>query len=114
MATVGWVTGILEDFPDVVNAGGSLPVPIHDVQHHIKTNGPPIASYFRRLEGAKLEAARKEFEAMEQEGIVQRSTSPWASPLHMVPRKMVPGGRVAILDGSILPQKLMSILFPTC
>jgi hypothetical protein len=39
------------------------------------------------LEGAKLEAARKEFEVMEREGIVQRSTSPWASPLHMVPKK---------------------------
>jgi hypothetical protein len=39
------------------------------------------------LEGAKLEATRKEFEAMEREGIVQRSTSPWASPLHMVPKK---------------------------
>jgi hypothetical protein len=39
------------------------------------------------LEGAKLEAARKEFEAMEREGIIQRSTSPWASPLHMVPKK---------------------------
>ncbi len=87
MASVGWVDRLLEDFPDVVNAGGSLPVPIHDVQHHIKTAGPPIASRFRRPEGAKLEAARKEFEVKEREGIVQRSTSPWASPLHMVPKK---------------------------
>jgi hypothetical protein len=53
------------------------------------TTGPPrpIASRFRRLEGAKLEAARREFEAMEQEGIIERSTSPWTSPLHMVPKK---------------------------
>jgi hypothetical protein len=48
---------------------------------------PPIASRFWRLEGAKLEAARKEFEAMECDGIVQRSTSPWASPLHIVLKK---------------------------
>jgi transposase InsO family protein len=87
VASVSWVDSLLEVFPDVVNAGGSLPVPIHDVQHHIKTTGPPIASRFWRLEGAKLEAARKEFKVMEQEGIVQRSTSPWASPLHMVPKK---------------------------
>jgi hypothetical protein len=57
------------------------------VQHHIRTSGPPIASRFRRLEGAKLEAACHNFEAMEREGIIQRSTSPWASPLHMVPIK---------------------------
>ncbi len=62
VATVGWVGRLLGSFPDVVNAGGSLPVPIHDVQHHIKTTGPPIASQFRRLEGAKLEAARRKFE----------------------------------------------------
>jgi hypothetical protein len=39
------------------------------------------------LRGAKLEAAHKEFEDMEQEGEVEQSTSPWASPLHMVPKK---------------------------
>lgn len=46
-----------------------------------------MASRIRRLEGDKLDAARKEFEAMEREGVVERSTSPWASPLHMVPKK---------------------------
>jgi hypothetical protein len=55
--------------------------------HHIKTSGPPIASRFRRLGGDKLEAARREFEAMERDRIIERSTSPWASPLHMVPKK---------------------------
>jgi hypothetical protein len=81
------VSEVLSDFPDVVNVGKTLPVPSHDVQHHIRTSGPPIASRFRRLEGAKLEAARLEFEAMKKDGILQRSTSPWASPLHMVPKK---------------------------
>ena len=32
-------------------------------------------------------AAKAEFEQLEREGIVQRSTSPWASPLHMVMKK---------------------------
>ncbi len=87
VGTSGWVASLLAEFPDVVNADGHLPDLVHDVQHHIKTSGPPVASRFRRLEGTKLEAARAEFEAMERDGIVQRSTSPWASPLHMVPKK---------------------------
>jgi hypothetical protein len=81
------VSGVLSNFPNVVNAGKALPVPIHDVQHHIRTSGPAITSRFQRLEGAKLEAVRQEFKAMEQDGIIQRSTSPWASPQHMVPMK---------------------------
>jgi hypothetical protein len=65
-ASFSAVSEVLSDFPDVVNVGKTLPVPCHDVQHHIRTSGPPIASRFRRLEGAKLEAARQEFEAMER------------------------------------------------
>jgi hypothetical protein len=50
----------------------------------IKTTGPPIASRFRRLDGEKLAAAKKEFEQLERDGIVRRSVRPWSSPLHMV------------------------------
>jgi len=46
-----------------------------------------MSSRFRRLEGAKLEAAKADFAAMEAEGVVRRSSSPWASPLHMVLKK---------------------------
>jgi len=38
----------------------------------------------RPLSPAKLEVAEKEFDGLIKLGIVQRSSSPWASPLHMV------------------------------
>jgi hypothetical protein len=76
MASLASVPSVLAEFPDVVNEGKALPVPVHDVVHHIKTSGPLIASRFRRLEGGKLEATRREFGAMEREGIIRRSTSP--------------------------------------
>jgi hypothetical protein len=60
---------------------------VHDVVHHIVISNPPLASRIRRLHGDKLEAARQEFLSMEKEGIIRRSTSPWASPLHMVQKK---------------------------
>jgi hypothetical protein len=78
---------ILNDFPEVVNVSKRLPEISHKVVHHIVTTGPPIAARFRRLDGAKLEAAKAEFRQLEAYGIIQRSTSPWASPLHMVQKK---------------------------
>jgi hypothetical protein len=52
--------------------------------HHIKTNGRPVFAKVRRLEPAKRKVAEEEFAALEKAGIVSRSMSPWASPLHMV------------------------------
>jgi hypothetical protein len=75
---------LLERFPDVVNPSKKLPATSHGVCHHIVTTGPPVAAKFRRLDGEKLAAAKAEFAAMERDGIVQRSSSPWSSPLHMV------------------------------
>ncbi len=78
---------ILDEFPEVANASKVLPPSSHGVEHFISTKGPPIASKFRRLDAEKLQVSKAEFEQLEQEGIVQRSTSPWASPLHMVMKK---------------------------
>ena len=70
--------------PRVVNPSKQLPAA---VKHHTKTVRPLLASRFHCLEGAKLQAAGAEFKQMEKDSIVHHSTSPWASPLHMVPKK---------------------------
>ncbi|UYV80713.1 hypothetical protein LAZ67_19001520 [Cordylochernes scorpioides] len=54
---------------------------------------PPIAAKPRRLPTDKLAAAKKEFAFMMEKGICRPSKSPWASPLHLVPKK----------DGSLRP-----------
>jgi hypothetical protein len=38
------------------------------------------------LHSGQLEVAQKSFEDLERLGIVRRSSSPWSSPLHMVPK----------------------------
>ncbi|BHF85239.1 hypothetical protein SprV_1002840200 [Sparganum proliferum] len=58
----------------------------HDIVHHIKTTGPPVFSRPRRLAPARLADAKAEFDHMLQLGIIRQSDSPWASPLHMVPK----------------------------
>ena len=75
---------LLVDFADVLNAEGRLPPATHGVEHHIVTTGRPVTAKFRRLDNTKLAAAKAEFQQLEKEGIVRRSNSDWASPLHMV------------------------------
>ncbi len=75
---------LLDEFPAVVCALKRLPPVSHDVVHHIVTHGPPIASKFRKLDGKKLAAAKAEFKQLEDDDIIQRSISPWSSPLHIV------------------------------
>jgi hypothetical protein len=82
------VAAMLLLFTAVVNAFKSLPAVSHDVlQHFITTAGLPISSKFRRLDGKKLSGAKAEFTALEREGVICRSSSPWLLPLHMVRKK---------------------------
>ena len=77
---------LLAEYPDVISSKDfSAAVPKHDVRHTVPTvPGPPVFAKARRLDAEKLESARKEFAAMEAAGVIRRSNSPWASPLHMV------------------------------
>jgi hypothetical protein len=84
---------LLQRYQDVVNLSKVLLASSHGVVHHLRTTGPPIASPFRRLDAEKLAAAKADFMKMEAEGIIRRSSSPWASPLHLVKK----------LDGSWRP-----------
>ncbi len=78
---------LLQRFEDVVNPSKVLPQTSHGVEHHLDTRGLPIASPFRRLDAQKLAAAKTEFAALERDGIIRQSSSPWASPLHMVKKQ---------------------------
>ena len=80
------VRRLLDEFSDVVGASFSDIKPKHGVEHFIETKGPPVHAKYRRLDAAKLEAAKAEFRKMEEAGIIRPSKSPWASPLHMVPK----------------------------
>jgi hypothetical protein len=64
------------------------PTPIHGVQHHIHTGShPPVFAKSCCLDPEKLQIAKAEFKRLESAGIIGRSKSSWASPLHIVPKK---------------------------
>nr|CAB3249677.1 uncharacterized protein zf(cchc)-26 [Phallusia mammillata] len=72
--------------PGITTPHFSQSLPKDGVQHFIPTNGSPVHSRARCLPPEKLSLAKKEFHNMLQLGIIRRSSSPWASPLHMVPK----------------------------
>ncbi len=47
----------------------------------------PVFARPRRLDPEKHRIAEEEFLSLEKAGIIRRSNSPWASPLHLVPKK---------------------------
>lgn len=75
---------LLRQFPEITQPDFTLSSPKHGVTHHIPTTGPPVWARPRRLDPSKLNAAKREFDHLQQLGIIRPSSSPWASPLHMV------------------------------
>jgi hypothetical protein len=74
-------TGRRIESPVVLCMSHRLPPVTHDVGQPNVTTGPPIASKFQNLDGEKLEV---KFRQLAEDRVIQRSTSPWSSPLHMV------------------------------
>ena len=62
------------------------------VEMEIETgNHPPIASKPYTLLLKHYEWVQKEIETLERAGIIERSISPWATPVVIVPKKSAPG-----------------------
>ena len=77
---------LLAEFSDITAPNFSKSPAKQSMEHFIPTKGPPVHARARRLPPDKLALARAEFDRMEAMGIIRRSSSPWASPLHMVPK----------------------------
>ena len=78
-------SNLLRDFPSLTQASNP-PEPQHSVRHHVETTGPPVFCRPRRLDPARLSAAKTEFQRLLNLGVIRPSSSPFASPLHMVPK----------------------------
>ncbi|MBM6549262.1 reverse transcriptase domain-containing protein [Streptococcus dysgalactiae] len=77
---------LFAEYPTLLRSVGPIPAVTTNVTHQILTRGPPVYCRPRRLAPDKLKAAKAEFEHMLELGIIRPSNSPWASPLHLVPK----------------------------
>eukprot|EP00731_Ephydatia_muelleri_P033543 Em0032g5a len=77
---------LLSRFPEITMPVFTQAAIKHTVEHFISTKGPPVHARPRCHCPDKLVAAKAEFANMEAMGLIRRSSSPWASPLHMVPK----------------------------
>ena len=78
---------LLREYPEITDETQATRSFRHGVECHIPTTGPPIKTPPRRLTPEKLEVAKQYFRLMCAAGICRRSSSPWSSGLHMVPKK---------------------------
>jgi len=78
---------LLAQFPEVTSPNGTRTRHKQQTLHYIKTTvGQPEAFRPRRLAPDRYQAAKAEFSQLMKEDIIRPSRSPWASPLHMVPK----------------------------
>ena len=77
---------ILNKFPSLTSNDDSIPVIKHQFQHRIITNGKPPCVRPRKLNPKMLKVVKETITKMLDEKIIRPSSSPYASPVHLVPK----------------------------
>ena len=80
-------SNILAAFPERLSTVQRVGPSVGDVQHHILISGPPVSERALHLSPEKLAFAKAIFRKIIEDGICRPSSSPWATPIHMIKKK---------------------------
>ena len=78
---------ILKKYPELTEDTGKISPVRHQTVHYIETQGAPISMKPRRLNLTVQEPVKEAIAKMLEEGVIRPSSSPWGSPIHVVPKK---------------------------
>ncbi|GBP45729.1 Transposon Tf2-9 polyprotein [Eumeta japonica] len=78
---------LLSEFPNITKPISFKETPSHSVVHYIETTGLPVFVKARPLQLDCYRRVKEEFQTMMNMEICGPSKSPWASLLHVVPKK---------------------------
>ena len=84
---------LCEKYEDIIskNSGDIGKTMLVEMEIDTGNHPPPIASKPYTLPLKHYEWVQREIETLERAGIIERSISPWASPVVIVPKKSTPG-----------------------
>ena len=74
-------------FPDLISGEIRCNAKIHPFEHQLDVSGSPIAFRPRRLNPEKAKEPNSQIDELLRLHIFRSSTSPWASPVHLVKKK---------------------------
>ena len=81
---------LLDEYKDVFSKEGNPISSTSLVEHEIHTEGPPVRLPFRRQNPVVRDIEQQQVKEMLRDEVIRPSTSPWASPVVMVKRRMGP------------------------
>uniref|UniRef100_A0A0G4HXQ9 Reverse transcriptase domain-containing protein n=1 Tax=Chromera velia CCMP2878 TaxID=1169474 RepID=A0A0G4HXQ9_9ALVE len=84
------LTEVIDSFSDAWSQHrfdlGRLQVNGKEIVHEVHTTGPPIRWYHDRVAYSQREMLREELKQMEEAGLIEPSSSAWATPVVLVPK----------------------------
>ena len=78
---------LIAEFQEVFTEEDTLGKAASGVTMSLTTEGPPIRQRAYRIPLAKRDSVKKEITKLLNQGVIQHSSSPWSSPVVLVPKK---------------------------
>ena len=107
---------LLKDYSDIIYIEGTPLTFTNKVKHHIKTTDEiPVYTKSYRYPQIHREEVRKQIKNMLDQKIIRPSSSPWSSPLWVVPKKMDASGKRKwrlVTDYRLLNEKTIGDAYP--